>query len=59
MGPRTFQHGSDYTLFLNAIDFLDNEILQLSLTGATDKDEVAIKEIKLNHISQNVTFDVS
>ena len=59
IGPRTVQHGSDYTLFLSSIDYSKDEKVEISIVGQKLNEEIETKTFKLGHLGENVTFAVS
>ena len=59
IGPRTLQHGSDYTLFLSSIDYSKDEKVEISIIGQKTDEEIDTKTFKLGYLGVNVTFAVS
>ena len=59
VGPRTVQHGQDYTLFLSSVDYFDSEKIEISIIGQTLDEVIDTKTFKLGYLRENVTFAVS
>lgn len=58
VGPRSVQHGEDYSVFLTARNYYQDEKFELTLTVFGGEEEIKTEQKKLGTNDDKITFKV-